>query len=128
MAPKRISYHYHIKYIVTSDRNQAFETWRHFDTKQKYFTLFDFVDCVWSYGLPWPLIFDTYKLKKTASFIFLRMETFFLTYVTMQYIWNKIIEINFCLGRMVWPWFRLLQHWTFVKYWWDSWSFCIDKL
>ena len=29
---------------------------------------------------------------------------------------------------MVWPWLRLLQDWTFVKYWWDTYvSFFISE-
>ena len=41
-------------------------------------------------------------------------------YVIMQGICNKFVEINFCAGCLVWQWLRLLQDWTFVKYWWDE--------
>ena len=94
-----------------------FEMWRHFDTKQKSFTLFD---CVWLYGLPWPY-FLIFKTKKTSSFFFWdRRLIFFWILCYQQDIFNKLIEINFCLGCMVWPWLRLLHHWSFVKYWWDG--------
>ena len=60
-----------------------------------------------------------FKTKKHPHF-FLRLEAdFFWSYVIMQDVCNKFIEINFCLGCMVWPWLHLFQHWTFAKYWWD---------
>ena len=37
----------------------------------------------------------------------------------MQGICNKFIEVNFCVGCMVWPPNRMFQDWTFVKYWWE---------
>ena len=43
----------------------------------------------------------------------------YIVYVITQGICNRFIEMNFCVGCMVWPWKRLLQNWTFVKYWWD---------
>ena len=40
-------------------------------------------------------------------------------YVIMQDIYDKFIEMDFCVGFMVsWP-NCLFQDWTFVKYWWD---------
>ena len=35
-------------------------------------------------------------------------------------ICNKFIEVNFCVGCMVWQPNRLFQDCTFVKYWWDT--------
>ena len=44
-----------------------------------------------------------YLKLKTTSFIFLMMEAnFFWSYVIMQGICNKFIEVNFCVGCMVW--------------------------
>ena len=44
---------------------------------------------------------------------------FFRSYVITQSIWNKFIQVNFCVGCMVSPPNSLFQDWTFVKYWWD---------
>jgi hypothetical protein len=47
-------------------------------------------------------IYPDPKLK-TASFIFLRMEAdFFCSYVITQGSCNKFIEVNFCVGCMIW--------------------------
>ena len=40
-------------------------------------------------------------------------------HVIMQGICNKFIEVNFCVGWMVWRPNRMFQDWTFVKYWWE---------
>ena len=40
-------------------------------------------------------------------------------HVTTQRILNKLIEINFYVGYMVWLWCCLFQHWRPLKYWWD---------
>ena len=45
---------------------------------------------------------------------------FFWSYVITQGICNKFIEMKISVRCMVWPWSCLLQHWTFVKYWWDT--------
>ena len=91
-----------------------FEMWRHFNTKQKSFTFFGCVDCVWLYGLSWSvtLNFRYLKLKKSLSFSW--------GYIITEDICNKFIKVIFCLGCMVCLWLRLFQHWTFVKYWWDE--------
>ena len=41
-------------------------------------------------------------------------------YVTMQDICNKFIEVNLCVGCMIWRPNRMFQDRTFVKYWWDK--------
>ena len=64
---------------------------------------------------PLPLEFCYSKLKIDLIF-FWGWKRSFLSYVIMQDICNKFIEVNF-FWCMVWPWLRLLHHWTFVKYW-----------
>ena len=68
--------------------------------------VFDFM----VYPDPKFLIFKTKKWPHLASF---------LSYVITQGICNKFIEMKISVGCKVWPWLRLFQHWTFVKYWWD---------
>ena len=60
------------------------------------------------------------KTKNQPRFFSEVRNWFFLFYVITQGICNKFIEINISVGCMVWPWMRLLQDWTFVKYWWDK--------
>ena len=72
-------------------------------------------------------------LKLINSLIFfLRLEAdLFWSYFIMQGICNKFIEMRISVGCMVWPWLHLLQHWTFVKYWWDMGNYlggkCISR-
>ena len=49
---------------------------------------------------------------------FLRLEAF-LSYVIMQGICNKLIEMKISVGCIILLWFRLWQDWTFVIYWWE---------
>ena len=64
------------------------------------------------------------KTKKRPNIFFSEARGWFfypmLSCKAFERVWNKFIEINFCVGCMVWQWFRLLQDWTFVKYWWDE--------
>ena len=84
--------------------------------------------CSW-YGLNLILNISIRGLRLSLNLVYLKLNkasffsevggSFFWFYVITQGICNKFIKVKFCVGCMIsWP-NSLLQHWTFVEYWWD---------
>ena len=80
----------------------------------------------WLGSRVWDVIQNRYKNHLLGAIVcdFWGWRLIFWSYVIMQDICNIFIEINFCFGCMVWPWLRLFQHRTFVKYWRDNKLLC----
>ena len=85
-----------------------------------------FVWLCWLCVIVWfTLTLNFWYLKlKNGLIFFWGWRLIFLSYVIMQDICIKFIEINFCFGCMVWPWFfgcSKIEHLSILmRYWFKS--------